>query len=377
MQPRQEIHDDEGLNYTDFSSMLYPPQFAADCIGLTTRRLKDIEDENNIDIRRVPRGTVTTRAYTLSDIFIIAALRRANGQAKGLPRQIVISTFVQKGGTGKTTVTVNLSMFLQMNSLRVLVIDNDPQGDTSSVFGYDPDRSPEDLESMGIPQDRYVGGHFGNLLSPELRVRCFDQKSFDEVVKKPFGEDGPHLIPADAYLEDLVLALDGEDNQDFWYASWLERARNGEIPGLDLSSYDVVIFDNAPTASRLTKNSIVASDFVLCPVRMDKFSLRALIRLNEWMVRFQKAYRRSPSVLALPTMFIRNRKRILNNLGLLNELFPGRVSEENLYYSEDYGKALDQGVPLLVWKGASSKTIASMRAVFDETLRRIRELASK
>lgn len=175
----------------------------------------------------------------------------------------------------------------------------------------------------------------------------------------------------------MVLALDGEDNQDFWYASWLERARNGEIPGLDLSSYDVVIFDNAPTASRLTKNSIVASDFVLCPVRMDKFSLRALIRLNEWMVRFQKAYRRSPSVLALPTMFIRNRKRILNNLGLLNELFPGRVSEENLYYSEDYGKALDQGVPLLVWKGASSKTIDSMRAVFDETLRRIRELASK
>ncbi|MGT3145727.1 hypothetical protein [Pseudomonas putida] len=62
-------------------------------------------------------------------------------------------------------------------------------------------------------------------------------------------------------------------------------------------------------------------------------------------------------------MFIRNRKRILNNLVVLNDLFPGRVSEEKLYYSEDYGKALDQGVPLLVWKGASSKTIDSMRSV--------------
>ncbi|KAI3488608.1 hypothetical protein L1887_47377 [Cichorium endivia] len=333
-----------------------PPQFAADCFGLTTRRLKDIEDENGIEIRRVPRGTVTSRAYTLRDIFDIAALRRAKGYTKGLPRQIVISTSRVCG---------------------VLCVDNDPQGDSSSVFGYDPDLALSDLEAMGIPADRYVAGHFGSLLSPDLRVRCFDPMTFEEVVKKPFGENGPHLIPADAYLEDLAVALDAENNMDFWYAGWLERARSGEIPGVDISSYDVILFDNAPTASRLTKNSIVASDFVLCPVRMDKFSFRALMRLNDWMVRFAKAYRRSPGVLAIPTMFIRNRKRILSNLVVLNDLFPGRVSEEKLYYSEDYGKALDQGVPLLVWKGASSKTIDSMRSVFGEALKRIRDLAAQ
>ncbi|EPG5111132.1 ParA family protein, partial [Pseudomonas aeruginosa] len=107
------------------------------------------------------------------------------------------------------------------------------------------------------------------------------------------------------------------------------------------------------------------------------FSFRALMRLNEWMVRFAKAYRRSPAILAIPTMFIRNRKRILHNLVVLNDLFPGRVSEEKLYYSEDYGKALDQGIPLLVWKGASAKTIDSMRSVFGEALKRIRELAAQ
>jgi chromosome partitioning protein len=377
MQPKTEQLEDEPLNYTDFNDLLYTPQFAADCFGLTTRRLKDIEEENGIEIRRIPRGSATARAYTLSDIFNIAAIRRAKGQLKPLSRQIVISTFVQKGGTGKTTVTVNLSLYLQMAGKRVLVVDNDPQGDTSSVFGYDPDLSLEDLASLGIPAERYVGGNFGYLLGPDLRIRMFEPMPFSEVVKKPFGENGPHLIPADAKLEDLALALDGEDNADFWYATWIENARNGEIPGVDLSIYDVIIFDNAPTASRITKNSIVASDFVICPVRMDKFSFRALSRLNEWMVRFQKAYRRSPAVLAIPTMFIRNRKRILNNLGLLNGLFPGRVSEDNLYYSEDYGKALDQGVPLLVWKGASVKTVESMRAVFGETLKRITELTAK
>ncbi|MGG4660493.1 AAA family ATPase [Pseudomonas vlassakiae] len=376
MQQPSEQFEEESVYFTDFSTLLYPPKFAADCFGLTTRRLQDIEDENGLEIRRIARGTVPTRAYTLSDIFDIAAIRRSKGQAKGLPRQVVISTFVPKGGTGKTTVTVNLAIYLQMQGLRILIIDNDPQGDSSSELGYDPDLSRSDLESMGIPPERYVEGNFGNLLSPELRGRQFEPMPFEQVVKKPFGENGPHLIPADAYLEDLVVALDAENNMDFWYADWLERARSGEIPGIDTSGYDVILFDNAPTASRLTKNSIVASDFVICPVRMDKFSFRALMRLNEWMVRFAKAYRRSPVVLAIPTMFIRNRKRILNNLVVLNDLFPGRVAEEKLYYSEDYGKALDQGIPLIVWKGATNKSIDSMRSVFSEALQKVREFAS-
>ncbi|MHC8403499.1 ParA family protein [Pseudomonas sp. MDT1-17] len=376
MQSPLDSFEEDVINFTDFTTLLYSPQFAADCLGLTTRRLKDIEEENGIEIRRIPRGTGTSRAYILSDIFDIAAVRRAKGYTKGLPRQVRLATFVQKGGTGKTTYTVNFAMYAQFGGLRTLVIDNDPQGDTSSVFGYDPDLELDDLEAMKIPADRYVSGHLGNLLSPDLRVRCFDVKSFDQIVKKPFGENGPHLIPADAYLDDLAVALDAENNSDFWYASWLERATNGEIPGLDLSCYDVIIFDNAPTASRLTKNSIVASDFVICPVRMDKFSFRALNRLNDWMVRFAKAYRRSPGVLAVPTMFIRNRKRIMGNLMVLNDLFPGRVTEEKLYYSEDYGKALDLGIPLIVWKNATNKTIDAMRSVFGETLNRIKELVS-
>lgn len=65
----------------------------------------------------------------------------------------------------------------------MLCVDNDPQGDSSSVFGYDPDLALSDLEAMGIPADRYVAGHFGSLLSPDLRVRCFDPLTFEEVVK--------------------------------------------------------------------------------------------------------------------------------------------------------------------------------------------------
>jgi chromosome partitioning protein len=363
-------------SFVDFAGLTFSPQFAAECFGLTTRRLKDIEEENGIEIRRVPRGSSTARVYGLTDLFAIAALRRRLGHSKGLSRQMVVSIFVPKGGTNKTTTAVNLALSAQFAGLKTLIIDNDPQGDTSSMLGYDPDLGPEDLTEMGIPQDRLVDGHLGNLISPLLRMRAFDPKTLDEVIKKPFGEDGIHLIPADSYIEDLGVALDASNNPDMWYARWIEQAKSGEIPGCDLSNYDLIIFDNAPAGSRLTKNSVAASDLLLCPIRMDKFSFRALLRLNDWCARFAREYGYAPKMLAIPTMFIRNRPSLINNLFRLNELFPGRVTEEKIYLSEEYTKSLDEGIPLLLWKGATFKSLGPIRDVHREILNRMREIAS-
>lgn len=362
--------------FVDFDSIAYSPQFAADTFGLTTRRLKDIEEENGLEIRRVQRGTATARVYNIRDLFAIAALRRRLGHSKRLHRQIVASTFIPKGGTGKTTSAVGAAISAQFAGMRTLIIDNDPQGDTSSMLGYDPDFGPDDLDEMGIPADRLVDGHLGNLISPMLRMKAFDPKTLDEVIKKPFGDDGIHLIPADASLEDLGVALDASNNPDMWYARWIEKAIAGEIPGCDLSGYDLIIIDNAPAGSRLTKNSVAASDLLLCPIRMDKFSIRALLRLNDWCARFAQEYDYAPSMLAIPTMFIRNRPTLINNLYRLNEMFPGRVTEEKIYVSEDYTKALDEGIPLLLWKGSTPKSLAPLRAVHREILDKIRDIAN-
>ena len=256
-----------------------------------------------------------------------------------------------------------------------MLIDNDPQGDSSSMLGYDPDFDANDLREMGIPQDRLVDGHFGNLMQPLLRMRAFDQKGLNDVIKKPFGENGIHLIPADAYIDDLSVALDAMDNSDMWYSQWIHKANNGGIPGCDISRYDLIIFDNAPATSRLTKNAVAASDMLLCPVRMDKFSFRALNRLNDWCVRFAQAYKYAPAVTAVPTMFIRNRPRLLSSLATLNKLFPGRVTEEKLYFSEDYSKSLDEGIPLMFWKQANKDTLAGARRVYHEVLQKIREMS--
>lgn len=72
-------------------------------------------------------------------------------------------------------------------------------------------------------------------------------------------------------------------------------------------------------------------------------------------------------------MFIKNRPRIMTNLARLSELFPGKVTDSKLFFSEDYSKALEDGVPILAWKAGSDNSLGAMRQVFAEVLQRIRE----
>lgn len=355
--------------YTDFASLAYPVQFAAEALGISPQTLKIIERDNGLKISRVPRGSVEVRSYTLPDIFQIARIRRENKHIKGFSRPITISVFVPKGGTAKTTTTCNLAIQFSLMGLKVMVIDNDQQADVSTMLGYDPDLTAEELIEMGIPGDRSINGHIGNL----MRVGNFyTPMSLDDVVKKPFGEYGPHLIPAEDSLDDMDSALRSANGSDFRYSLFFEQARTGGQPHCDLSGYDVIIMDNAPAGSLLSRNSMVAADFLICPIRMDKFSFRALSRLAFRLNEFAKDFKRSPEILAIPTMYVRNRPRVERNMASLISLFPGKVTASRLYQSEDYSKSLEEGVPLSLWRSGTENSIGAMRDVFNDVVARIR-----
>ena len=358
--------------YPDFDNVFYTTQFAAECLNLTTRALRSVEEEPGIEIRRIQGGSVPRRAYTPADLFQVAAIRRAKGLTRTLSRQVTICTFVQKGGTAKTTCCVNLAIYLGFMGLRTLIIDNDPQGDATQMLGYDPDLEPHELEELGIPTDRSVAGSLGNILGTKANISAM---TFDDIVKKPFGEYGPHLIPAELNLEELENGLNTSKNREFRYARFLSKARKKEIPGADLSGYDVILIDNAPSGSMMTLNSQVASDMILSPIRMDRFSTRALSRLGTQLQNFVEEYQRAPEVAAIPTMFIKNRPRAAAHLARIEEMFPGKVTEGKLFLSEDYSKAMEQGLPLLTWKGASQNSAGAMRIVFAEILDRLLTMA--
>jgi chromosome partitioning protein len=156
--------DIDTLPYTDLMTLGYPPQFAAAALGVSPQTLKNMETEYGIEISRVARGSVEVRSYTAPDIFKIARLRREAKLVKGFTRPITIADYVQKGGTAKTTTTCNLGIQFSLMGLKTLIIDNDPQADVSTMLGYDPDQTPEDLVEMGVPADRAIDGHLGCLM---------------------------------------------------------------------------------------------------------------------------------------------------------------------------------------------------------------------
>lgn len=328
--------------FTDFTQLTFTPQFVAERLMISTQTLKAIEKEHDLNIARVARGSVEVRSYTLADMFLIASIRRANGNTKGFSRPITCSTYVQKGGTAKTTTTCNIGIEFALAGFKTLIIDNDPQADVSSMLGYDPDQTTEELVELGLPADRAVEGHLGNL----IRLGNFPEMTLDQVIKKPFGEHGPHLIPAYDSLDDMDVVLRNAQGADFRYSLFIERARKGQLPHCDLSSYDVIIMDNAPSGTMLSRNSLAAADFLLCPIRMDKFSFRALSRLAHKINEMSTDFGRAPEIVAVPTMYMRNRPRLQANLARLSSLFPGKVTEQPLFHSEDYSKSLEDGVPL-------------------------------
>lgn len=364
-------HDFDGFSIIDPNQVLMKPNVAGKLLALTTKTLRNLEDEFELDIARVSQGAVATRMYSPENLFDIISLRRNRGQVKGLSRPVIISTYVQKGGTGKTTMSVNMAIGLSMRGLKVLLIDNDPQGDASSMLGYDPDLKPEEMEQYGVSPDRAVTAHLGNLIP---LGSMFKTMSLAEVVKTPFGQEGPHLIPADDSLDEMDTALRAANGADFRYSLFFNKATKGQVPGCDLSSYDVILLDNAPSTSLLSRNAMIAADMIICPIRMDKFSIKALTRLQNRLVEFEEDFNRSSQVIAVPTMFVRGRPRAVANLARVTEIFGSQVSETILYHSEDYSKALEESIPLYFWKSATESSQGAMRELCKEIHSRINRM---
>jgi len=166
----------------------------------------------------------------------------------------IVAMLNQKGGVGKTTLTIHVAGALADRGLDVLVVDLAPEGALTSILGYDEAYS--DL-------DREVSLH-EVLLDPS---RAADVE--DLVLE---GEEFD-LLPSN---ERMVDRTGGELNGE-------PRARERLKMTLDElgAVYDVVLVDNMPSINVLTDNALVASDGVLIPAYAEALSVQGLDRLQK------------------------------------------------------------------------------------------------
>ena len=157
---------------------------------------------------------------------------------------MIITIANQKGGVGKTTTVVNLATALASIDKKVLVIDMDPQYNSSMSFNaYDADKS------------------IYKVFSNEIQINNAIQ-----------GSQIPMLDVISA-CEDLAAAeyeLADDDNRNYLLKQYIEEIKN---------NYDYIFIDTPPTLGLLTISSLTASDEVLIPVQCEFFALEGLSKL--------------------------------------------------------------------------------------------------
>ncbi|MBB3261275.1 ParA family protein [Paraburkholderia sp. WP4_3_2] len=313
--------------------------------------------------------------FSVENIFDLARYRatKKSKDKRSDRKQIVVSVYAPKGGVGKTTIAGNLATCFALRGLKTLVIDMDFQANLTLSFGYDSELTPEEAAEVGKSAEDVIEHHFGNLMPNWPMGRSM----LSDVVRKPYGENGPHLIPADLTLDrlDTVLtyeALEGK-NADLTIAKLLRDGRAQKDPHFDISDYDVVVFDAPPSKNRITRGALLASDYVLCPVSMEKFSTKALSYLSSVLTEMHDDFGRSPELIVVANFFDPARVRVMSHFRLIMERYGEALLQRWIRRSEDFPKALENeaDAPLILSKPGSNGA-DDLRTCADAVLERMK-----
>ena len=158
----------------------------------------------------------------------------------------IIAVTNQKGGVGKTTTAINLSACLAAEGKRVLTIDADQQGNTTSGLGLDKNEVPQTIYEI------FLG-----------------EATVDEV-KQPTCVENLEVLPANINLTGAEIELIGHEKREYILREALAEVKD---------NYDFIIIDCPPSLNMITVNALVAADTVLVPIQCEYFALEGLEQL--------------------------------------------------------------------------------------------------
>ncbi len=158
----------------------------------------------------------------------------------------IIAVANQKGGVGKTTTAINLSACLAEKGQKVLVVDIDPQGNTTSGFGIDKEALTNTIYELILGECELSDCLIKNII------------------------DNLDVLPANVNLAGAEIDLIGVDNREY-----ILRDKISETA----KEYDFVVIDCPPSLTMLTVNAMTTANTVLVPIQCEFYALEGLSQL--------------------------------------------------------------------------------------------------
>ncbi len=238
----------------------------------------------------------------------------------------VIAITNQKGGVGKTTTAINLGASLAANDLKVLVVDADPQGNTTTGLGI---------------EKKEGGATLYNALTQGV--------SLADVIVKTACE-GLFLVPTDKNLVAANLDLVDRPQREFILDQLLAQVKD---------SYAYVLIDCPPALDLLTLNGLVAADTVLIPIQCEFFALEGISQLIDTIERIRESFNKTlPLEGILLTMYDDRTNLARQVADDLREFFQHEIFATVIPRSIKLAEAPSYGKPILMYdprsKGAES-----------------------